>query len=157
MALYLAGNEATFYFATVSTIDLSAPAVGPFAGVLIQQDRSVKVNIPDIQLPPGVKKPVKLPPIPKLGPGIPKFKDPVNQILSDDARNLLGTIYLPDGALYIDANQPIADKSAYTIIVAREIGIASGPNLVLNSDYATTTIPVPDGVGIRGVSARLDK
>ncbi|MFN6952339.1 MAG: pilus assembly protein TadG-related protein, partial [Albidovulum sp.] len=40
-------------------------------------------------------------------------------ISSDDARMLLGTIYLPNGRLRVDANKPVADQSAYTIIVAR--------------------------------------
>ncbi len=145
--IYLAGNDATLYFDGTSTINLSAPRTGALAGLLLWQDKSVKVNVPSFALPPGVKPPPKLPPVPKLGPGIPKLKDPVNQILSNNARNLLGTIYFPDGSLYVDANQPIADRSAYTIIVAQQFGIASGPNLVLNSDYASTTVPVPKGLG----------
>ena len=42
-----------------------------------------------------------------------------HRIYSDNARKLLGTIYLPNGVLYVDANKPIADQSAYTVIVAR--------------------------------------
>ena len=73
-----------------------------------------------------------------------------HQILSDDARNLLGTIYLSRGELYIDANKPIADRSAYTAIVARQVTLYGGPNLVLNANYDATDVPVPDG--IRGVA-----
>ena len=39
--------------------------------------------------------------------------------LSDAARVLEGTIYLLQSHLYIDADAPIADKSAYTAIIAR--------------------------------------
>jgi hypothetical protein len=78
----------------------------------------------------------------------------VHQILSDDARNLLGTIYLPRGRLHVDANNPVADKSAYTAIVARMITLYGGPHLVLNSRYELTNVPVPDG--IRGANQPIN-
>lgn len=68
-------------------------------------------------------------------------------ITSDDARMLLGTIYLPKGTLTIDANKPVADRSPYTIIVAKQFNLNEGPTMVLNSDYASTTVPVPEGLG----------
>ena len=68
-------------------------------------------------------------------------------ILSDGARVLEGTIYLPQSHLYIDADAPIADKSAYTAIVARRMELYAGPHLVLNSDYDLTDVPVPYGIG----------
>ncbi|MCG8441757.1 MAG: pilus assembly protein TadG-related protein [Caulobacterales bacterium] len=69
------------------------------------------------------------------------------EILSNYARELLGTIYLPKGRLFIDADTPVADKSAFTVIVARRLELYSGPNLVLNTDYGMTDVPVPEGVG----------
>jgi Flp pilus assembly protein TadG len=72
------------------------------------------------------------------------------KILSDNAPVLLGTIYLPQGRLIIDAHKPIAQQSAYTIIVARRIELYSGPNLVLNSNYGITDVPAPKGVGPGG-------
>ena len=68
-------------------------------------------------------------------------------ILSDGARVLEGTIYLPQSHLYIDADAPIADQSAYTAIIARRIELYAGPHLVLNTDYDLTDVPVPDGIG----------
>jgi hypothetical protein len=70
----------------------------------------------------------------------------VHRIMSDNARVLLGTIYLPRGVLKIDANNPIADQSAYTAIVARAMRLYGGPHLVLNTNYNLTPIPVPDGI-----------
>ena len=61
-------------------------------------------------------------------------------------RQLLGTIYLPTGELSIDANQPIADKSAYTAFVVRMLTANSGPTVTLNTNYDQTDIPVPDGI-----------
>jgi len=67
-------------------------------------------------------------------------------INSNDARVLLGTIYLPRGKLHVAANAPVADKSAYTAIIADTIELAAGPDLVLHSDYGATDVPVPQGL-----------
>lgn len=71
-------------------------------------------------------------------------------ILSSNARTLLGTIYLPKGRLQVDSLMPIADESAYTAIVSRFIRMSGSPQLVLNTDYALTDVPVPDGIGPSG-------
>jgi hypothetical protein len=70
-----------------------------------------------------------------------------HSILSNDARTLLGTFYLPKSTLFVSTISPVADKSAYTAIIARKVRMAGGPTLVLNSNYALTDVPVPDGVG----------
>lgn len=72
-----------------------------------------------------------------------------HQITSADARRLIGTIYLPVGDLLIDSGQTVADQSAYTAIIVNHLMLKSGPNLVLNSDYAATNVPMP--AGIKGV------
>lgn len=69
-----------------------------------------------------------------------------HSIKSNNAHHLLGTIYLPKSKLTIDASKPIADQSAYTAIVVNELVLMSGPNLVLNTDYDLTDVPVPDGI-----------
>ncbi len=69
-----------------------------------------------------------------------------HEILSDDARVLIGTIYIPKGELRVDAQSPIADQSAYTAIVADKMRLYGGPHLVLNTDYGKTDIPVPEGI-----------
>ncbi len=71
-------------------------------------------------------------------------------ILSSNARTLLGTIYLPKGRLHVDSLMPIADESAYTAIVARFLRMSGSPQLVLNTDYALTDVPVPGGIGPSG-------
>lgn len=81
----------------------------------------------------------------------------VYKILSDDARQLLGTIYLPRGIIHIDANQPVADESAYTAIVARKVTLYGGPHLVLNTNYEQATVPVPEGIKGVGQPVRLSK
>ncbi len=44
-------------------------------------------------------------------------------------------------------DKPVAQNSAYTIIIANKIQASAGPTLVLNTNYAATTVPVPQGVG----------
>ena len=150
VGIYLTGRSSNLVFAAASTINLSAPKDGPLAGILIFDD------------PSGAKAPAIPPyplPIPLVGellgalqPGGPPRE---HKILSDNARLLLGTIYMPQGRLIIDASKPIADKSAYTVMVVRRIDLHAGPNLVLNSDYSATDVPVPKGVGPYGNNIML--
>ncbi len=42
---------------------------------------------------------------------------------------------------------PVADMSAYTVVVARQINLYEGPNLYLNANYSGTSVPVPKGCG----------
>ncbi len=74
-------------------------------------------------------------------------KGGLHAILSNDARNLLGTIYLSRGFLGIASSAPVADQSAYTIIVADALLLYGGPELILNTNYSATAVPTPRGVG----------
>ncbi len=77
------------------------------------------------------------------------------EVMSNDARVLLGTIYLPNGELRVGADGPVADQSAYTAIVARRMSLYGGPKLILNTDYGKTDIPVPEGIRGVGQPVRL--
>jgi Flp pilus assembly protein TadG len=149
VGFYLTGQSSNLTFAADSTISLSAPKDGPLAGLLIFDD------------PTGASAPAIPPyalPVPIVGGLVGNLlKGPPREhkILSDNARMLLGTIYMPQGRLIIDANKPIADKSAYTVLVVQRIDLHSGPNLILNSDYSATDVPVPPGVGPYGHSVKL--
>jgi hypothetical protein len=68
-------------------------------------------------------------------------------IASNNARNLVGTIYLPGNTLQINSKDPIADQSDYTVIIAKKFEMKDGPELVLNTDYESSLVPVPEGVG----------
>ena len=145
VGIYLKGSAANLTFDADSTVNLSAPKDGPLAGILIFDD------------PTGASAPAKTPKSGRgaagraLTTGAPRQ----HQILSDNARNLLGTIYMPRGEIIIDATKPIADKSAYTVLVVDQLHLYSGPNLVLNSDYSATDVPVPPGVGPYGAKIFL--
>jgi Flp pilus assembly protein TadG len=145
VGIYLKGSAANLTFDADSTVSLSAPKDGPLAGILIFDD------------PSGISAPAKAP---KSGRGasgraIKTGAPRQHQILSDNARNLLGTIYMPHGEIIIDAMKPIADKSAYTVLVVNQLHLYSGPNLILNTDYSATDVPVPMGVGPFGAKIFL--
>ncbi|ACA17268.1 conserved hypothetical protein [Methylobacterium sp. 4-46] len=137
VGFYFTGDAGGVLFDIRSSIDLTAPKDGPMAGLLFFENRTVTA-------PVVVQSDTKLPP-PPPPPGSPPMRQ--YRIISNNARNLLGTIYLPAGRLIIDANNPVADRSAYTIIVARQVEFFDGPSLYLNSNYGVTDIPVPEGVG----------
>jgi Flp pilus assembly protein TadG len=149
VGFYLTGTKSNLTFAAESTISLSAPKDGPLAGLLIFDD------------PTGASAPAIPPyalPIPVVGGAVGNLlagPPREHKILSDNARLLLGTIYMPKGRLIIDANKPIADKSAYTVLVVQRIDLHAGPNLILNSDYSATDVPVPQGVGPYGSAVKL--
>lgn len=73
-----------------------------------------------------------------------------HRIQSANARVLTGTIYLSRGYLLVNPNAPVAQDSAYTAIVANRLEVQEGPQLVLNSDYQKTKVPVPEGIQIIG-------
>lgn len=69
-------------------------------------------------------------------------------ISSNNARKLLGTIYVPSATLAIEGTgASVADQSAWTVVVADAIHLKGSPNLVINSNYAGASVPVPAGVG----------
>jgi hypothetical protein len=136
VAFYFTGDKAGLRFDTDTTISLTAPRSGAMAGILMFDDR----NVGDPIIPPlGLN--LGVPPLP-LGVKLRQYR-----IISDDARVLLGTIYLPGGRLVIDSKKTVADRSAYTVIVANRVELYEGPNLILNTDYSSTDIPLPKGVG----------
>ncbi len=53
----------------------------------------------------------------------------------------------------VKTSKPVADQSAYTAIVARQLSLDLNPTLVLNSDYNATDIPVP--TGLSGIGGRI--
>ena len=137
VGLYFTGNAGGMRLDPDTTISLTAPKDGAMAGLLMFEDRSVSAGVPPPPGPTGLAAPAPLGSLPMRQ----------YRITSNNAPTLLGTIYLPAGRLIIDASKPVADRSAYTVIVARQLDLNSGPNLYLNTDYAATDIPVPNGVG----------
>jgi len=128
VGFYLTGKDAKLNFDTESHIDLEAPRSGALTGLLFFADRTNPQTVSFV------------------GIGAERLREG-HVIRSDDARRLVGTIYLPDDKLVVDGETPVADQSEYTVIVAQSFELNNGPNLVIQSDYAASEVPVPDGVG----------
>jgi Flp pilus assembly protein TadG len=141
VGIYLKGLASNLKFDAQTTISLTAPKNGPMTGLLIYDDPTGATALLNTLVSGKYTKLLSSP--------------REHLILSDNARMLLGTIYMPKGRLIIDATQPVADKSAYTVLVVQQLDLYSGPNLVLNSDYGASEIPVPPGVGIYGAKASI--
>ncbi|MFY8113302.1 MAG: hypothetical protein ACOVOC_03755 [Rhabdaerophilum sp.] len=138
IALYFYGGidghlrPSYFRFTGNALIDLTAPEKGRMAGILIWEGVNGAVSdlARNLREPEGAN---------------------FHRISSARARRLTGTIYLPGGQLRIDAPVVVADRSDYTLLVVNRLELARGPNLVLNSNYARSRVPVPPGLGPVGV------
>jgi len=140
VGIYLSGANANLTFDADTTISLSAPTSGQLAGILIYDD------------PAGAAAPATTPPSGLVCNSMAKTAQysaspRQHQIYSNDAQTLTGTIYLPKGELLVDASKPIANYSAYTVLLVDQLHLCAGPTLVLNTDYTATDVPVPMGVG----------
>jgi hypothetical protein len=148
VGLFFTGSNSGLLFAQGTTISLSAPTSGVMAGLLMMESRTVGSI-----LDPAILLNALLPMSPvTLTPPPLSITQPMRtyRIISDNARTMLGTIYLPVGRVVIDASRPVADQSAYTVVVARQVNLYEGPNLHLNANYDSTSVPVPAGVGPLG-------
>ena len=115
VTIYFTGADGRMSFDGSTIIDLSAPASGPTAGMLLFQDRAM---------------------------GLASY-----EISSKSATKLLGTIYLPNGHFIVNAAGKVADKSAFTVVVARSVEVGESAQVYLNSNYGDTNVPVPVGLG----------
>lgn len=78
-------------------------------------------------------------------------------IASDNVSKLLGTIYIPNAELDVQTTGDVAEDSAWSIIVASSLKLEKGPNLVINTGYIGSGVPVPDGVGPNRNAPRLSQ
>ena len=138
VGFYFMGDAAGLRFDANTTISLAAPVSGPLAGFLMTEQPGVSAPVPP---PPG---PAGSPPSP---PGPPSKPLREYRIISNNARTMMGTIYLPSGRLIIDGSAAVSDQSAYTVIVVQLLDLYDGPTLYLNANYDATSVPVPKGVG----------
>ena len=158
VSFYFTGNKGGLLFDKKTTVSLTAPTTGVMAGLLMTEERAVSDPVdPALGLLDAVGGVLGAVTAPILGqadvltltpPPLGQTKPMrIYRIISDNTRTMLGTIYLPAGRLVIDAKKPVADQSAYTVIVAQQVNLYEGPNLYLNANYDLTSVPVPKGVG----------
>ena len=68
-------------------------------------------------------------------------------ISSASVDRLLGTIYLPNSNLLVNARGTVAENSLWSVVIARTIALTGDSTLVINDNYAGSGVPVPKGVG----------
>jgi Flp pilus assembly protein TadG len=69
------------------------------------------------------------------------------EISAKTARKIHGTVYLPSASLKLSGNNKVSSQSPWTIVVANSVRLAGSADLVINTDYASSPVPVPIGVG----------
>ncbi|OYU77494.1 MAG: hypothetical protein CFE32_05380 [Alphaproteobacteria bacterium PA3] len=69
------------------------------------------------------------------------------EISSSLVDKLLGTIYVPEATLVINAAGAVAEDSKWSVVVAKDITLDKNARLVINTDYTGSGVPVPMGVG----------
>ncbi|HUN11546.1 MAG TPA: pilus assembly protein [Rhabdaerophilum sp.] len=152
------GKDAYFRFLDNSMINITAPASGATAGMLLWESTQFIPGLSawwnggcagtlsdDDDINGTICDPT--------GSLLTKGKKTnENHINSNRARTLTGTIYLKRSLLLIDSTLPVADLSPYTLLVANKVDLFDGPNLTLNSDYSKTTVPIPPGMTAFGGS-----
>jgi len=69
------------------------------------------------------------------------------RISSSFVDKLLGTVYVPEATLVINAAGAVAEDSKWSVIVAKDITLDRNATLVINTDYTGSGVPVPMGVG----------
>ena len=72
------------------------------------------------------------------------------RIETRDAERFEGVVYLPRGRFVVDKDSRLGQQSDWTAIIAHQIETGEGPELVINSDYAASSIPVPEGIAPSG-------
>ncbi len=69
------------------------------------------------------------------------------QIQTDPFTNITGAVYAPSVTLDLDGTHQAAQASQWTVVTARSITLTGSPDIVINSNYAGSSVPVPGGVG----------
>lgn len=146
-----------------TTVSLTAPDDGPFAGILIhapagngKKPRSFKIESRNARKFTGT---VHMP-ADKLVVGGDKDSDGVCDVDAgegdeddddddedDDDGDDEGEGEQNGGSAEIACESDVGSASAWTAIIANELLVTNGVNLVINADYDATTIPVPEGLG----------
>lgn len=127
VGLHFRDLKSQFKFLDQSEINLSAPTTGAMAGILVSSVRWCDDGIFD----------------PTNSIVCPSNK--IHEIRSSNVRSLLGTIHLAWDELLVDTTMPVSSEAAFTIVVIGKLTLKKSPTLVLNTDYAATIVPVPEG------------
>lgn len=151
------GEKAGLELKNDATVSLTAPDDGPLAGILIHapdgggsKSRVFKIESRNARRFTGTIHT----PSDRLVVGGDKDADGVcdadgedNEDDDDDDDDEDDEDDEDDGSEGTECESEVGSSSAWTAIIARELLVTNGVNLVINADYDATTIPVPEGLG----------
>lgn len=64
-----------------------------------------------------------------------------------EIRKLEGVVYAPTSDLIVRGGTDPTEKTPWTVVVTKGLKVEGGRQLQINADYASSAVPVPDGVG----------
>ena len=131
VTLYLTGSGATIEVKADSTISLTAPSTGTYAGVLMFEDRNAPLHQTH------------------------KFESRNAPNLLGTIYLSRGDLQVGVKGSGGSGGVAVGATSAWTIIVARTLSVTDNQTLQLNTNYGATTVPPPDGVGPHVANAQL--
>lgn len=154
-AVYLTGKDAVLYFDYTTSLDLSAPVSGPLAGILFFEDRNAPVGRSHqigSRIAPQLLGTIYL----SRGKLIVGHL-PTDDVLQFDCKSQIvqdKNILQQNPALAAHLNKlalvpcplppiNVSLQSAWTLIVARQVAINGGVNLVLNANYDAAPVAPP--------------
>ena len=131
VTLYLTGAGATVEVKAGSTISLTAPSAGAFAGILMFEDRLAPLHQTH------------------------KFESRNAPNLLGTIYLSRGDLHVGVKNAGGGAGTAVGATSAWTIVVARTISVTDNQTLQLNTNYGATTVPPPSGVGPNVATVQL--
>lgn len=131
ITLYLTGSGATIDVKADSTISLTAPSSGSYAGVLMFEDRNVPLHQTH------------------------KFESRNAPNLLGTIYLSRGDLQVGVKGAGGGAGTAVGATSAWTIVVARTLSVSDNQTLQLNTNYGATTVPPPVGVGPNVATVQL--
>lgn len=131
VTLYLTGSGATIDVKADSTISLTAPSSGSYAGVLIFEDRNAPLHQTH------------------------RFESRNAPNLLGTIYLSRGDLQVGVKGAGGGAGTAVGATSAWTIVVARTLSVSDNQTLQLNTNYGATTVPPPGGVGPNVATVQL--
>jgi Flp pilus assembly protein TadG len=120
VSFYFSGDSSTLDLIGQSAVSFSGAESGDLAGILFFASRSQPIGTN-------------------------------HRIAASAVSKLTGTLYFPTGDLLIDPKgAQVAAQSEYTVIIADTVRLQEGPEMILNSNYGSTSVPVPEGIKVSG-------
>lgn len=66
---------------------------------------------------------------------------------SPNVNRVLGTVYAPNGWVRVSSSGQVAEDSDWSVVITNRLFLDGSPNLVINTRYTGSPVPVPGGVG----------